>query len=178
MSNAPAVARELRTLCIEEEFTLTAPRPQVYRALTGSIGAWWGAPYLRKPHAARTVVLETRLGGRLYEDWGDSEGAMWAMVTGLERNVSIELIGAMGLRNVVEGYIRFELLDAPLGTTLKLTHHAMGVFSPRVEAVYAKGWRELLGHKLRAFVERGERHGIESDWEKVAVPMAGDRSIA
>ncbi len=169
--------REMQSLCIELDFFIDAPRAQVFRALTGSIGAWWGAPYLRNPSRARTVVLETRLGGRLYEDWGEGEGAMWATITGFERNVSVDLRGAMGIRGPVEGRVHLELTDTPKGTQLHLAHHAMGLFTPRLEAVYTRGWTELFNRHLRAFVEKGERSGLEREWERVSVPMPTDRQI-
>jgi hypothetical protein len=45
-------------------------------------------------------------------------------------------------------------------TLLKLSHQAIGQLGQDTQANYNAGWQDLLGVRLKAFVEKGERHGL------------------
>jgi hypothetical protein len=50
---------------------------EAFRVFTAEIGAWWPvAAHSVEPDKVETVVLEGRVGGRLYERWHD-DGAGW-----------------------------------------------------------------------------------------------------
>jgi hypothetical protein len=50
---------------------------EAFRVFTAEIGAWWPvAAHSVEPDKVETVVLEGRVGGRLYERWHDG-GAGW-----------------------------------------------------------------------------------------------------
>lgn len=85
------------------------PPRRVFEALTRDITAWWGPPHIVDEERGRDIVLEPRLGGRLYEDWGDSAGALWATVTRVRPDEYLELTGPLGTRRLVLGLITFTL---------------------------------------------------------------------
>jgi DNA-binding transcriptional ArsR family regulator/uncharacterized protein YndB with AHSA1/START domain len=151
----------INVIQIAQDLHLAAPRAAVFAALTGDLSAWWGAPYLQDATRAQTVTREPRLGGLMFERWSDNERAIWAVVTDYKQDARIILRGAMAMPGVVEGYIRFDLEDAQDGgTDLKLTHHAMGEVNNELRVGYHGGWEDLLGNRLRAWVENGEKLGI------------------
>jgi DNA-binding transcriptional ArsR family regulator/uncharacterized protein YndB with AHSA1/START domain len=149
----------LGSLQIEQEIAIDAPRDQVFAALTGDVGAWWGRPYIMS-EAVQALVLEPRVGGRFYEDWGGGQGGLWATVTAIKQGERIELTGPIGMGGPVHGVLIFELESRGGATVLKLSHRAFGAVNQQTQAGYDAGWRDLLDVRLRAFVERGERLGL------------------
>ncbi|MEJ2560045.1 MAG: SRPBCC domain-containing protein [Anaerolineae bacterium] len=141
--------------------TIEASPRRVFDALTKEISAWWGAPYLVS-EAAQDIVLEPELGGRFYEVWGENEGVLWATVTGIKWGERLELTGPIGMRGAVQAVVSFELEPKGNATILRLSHQAVGEVTKETEENYDQGWQDLIGTRLKAFVETGKRHGISS----------------
>jgi len=148
----------LRELDVQQDLRIDAPAEDVFNALVQDTDAWWGPPYVHGPHA-RSIRLELEPGGRLWEDWGDSEGAVWGRIHVWRRNERLELIGPFGMAGPVHGMVIFELQPDGSGTLLRFSHRAVGAITDRELATYNDGWRNLLG-RLAAYVERGERLGF------------------
>ncbi len=161
MTGEAQAARAVGVMHVEQEVTINAPPARVFDAITKEMAAWWGPPQIIDEERARDVVLEPTLGGRVYEDWGNGEGAIWATVTRIKRGEYLELTGRLGTRGVVLGVIAFSLQPTGQGTVLRLSHRAVGEVTPETEANYTRGWWDLLDRRLRAFVERGERLGLQ-----------------
>lgn len=156
-----ATAPALNAIHIEQEVRIEAPPERVFQALTQDVAAWWGAPYLLN-QAATDIVLEPQVGGRMYEVWGQDEGALWAVVTAIERNKRLTLSGPMGMSGAVSGVIGYALEPAgKSATTLKLTHSVIGEVSEETRKNYGGGWTDLLGTRLKQFVETGKRAGLK-----------------
>lgn len=145
---------------VRQEVMINAPPDRVFGAITRDIAAWWGPPEIIDVDRARDVILEPQLGGRLFEDWGNGEGAIWGTVTRIKRGAYLELTGRLGTKRAVVGVITFILEAKGEGTLLRLSHRAVGEIRPETEGNYDRGWRDLLDRRLRAFVERGERLGL------------------
>jgi len=136
---------------IAQEFVLKAERRDVFRALTADIGSWWGPPYLT--NRATGLELEASVGGLFKETWGEEGGKLLATVTAVEPERVLELTGTLHL-GVVFGIAEFHLEDDPGGgTRLSFSHRGIGEISPDVAEAHAGGWAELLGNRLRTFVE-------------------------
>jgi len=151
---------EIGMMRVEQAVMVEASPRRVFEALTGDVSAWWGPPHIIDEKRSRDIVMEPRLGGRLYEDWGDGAGALWATVTRIRPDEYLELTGPLGTRRVVMGVITFTLEPRGGGTLLRLSHRALGEMGPDTETSYDEGWRDLLERKLKAYAERGERLGL------------------
>ena len=150
----------LGTFVVEQEVRIDAPRAKVFDAMTGDISAWWGAPYLQFAEGATAVTLDPKPGGFLRESWSDGDGAVWGTVTSFLRNERIIVTGAMGMSGAVHGTIRFDLKEPGGSTLVRLSHRAIGEVSEELQAGYGQGWQDLLGRRLKTFVETGRRMGI------------------
>ena len=150
----------LRRIQVEQEITIGASPERVFDALTNQVSAWWGAPYLLTD-APQAIILEPAVGGRLYEVSGEGEGALWATVTAIQKNHWLELTGPVGMSGAMHSVVSFALEPKGEATVVKLTHHAVGELGEDTEANYSAGWQELVGVRLKAFVETGERHGVQ-----------------
>jgi uncharacterized protein YndB with AHSA1/START domain/DNA-binding transcriptional ArsR family regulator len=159
MAEQTIAAMSVGSMHVEQEVTIEASPERVFDALTNELSAWWGAPYLVS-QTAKSLILEPKIGGRFYEDWGDGQGAQWAMVTSIKRNERLELTGTIGMGGVVQGVVCFELEAKGNATVVKLSHRAIGEVNEESQAGYASGWQDLLGTRLKAFVEHGVRYGL------------------
>ncbi|MGH2588402.1 MAG: metalloregulator ArsR/SmtB family transcription factor, partial [Dehalococcoidia bacterium] len=126
----------VRQLDVQMDLRVDAPPETVFRALVEDIDAWWGAPHLHAP-SARGIRLELEPGGRLWEDWGDGQGAVWGRIHTWRRNERLELVGPFGMVGPVQGLVRFHLDRDGSGTLLRFSHQAVGAISDADLAAYS-----------------------------------------
>ena len=158
--NALPVAN-LVTLNIEQEIDLKASPADVFRALTLDIGEWWGQPHLRDD--ARDIVLDPVPGGLVKQVTRDGGGNVMFTVQAVRRDRLLVLNGTMGIPNTIQGTVRFELEPRTAGSTrLLLKHWAIGELAAATREAFIKGWQDLLGSRLRAYVEAGKSSGIRA----------------
>lgn len=145
----------VQILKIETEVALDAPPERVFEAITVRFGEWW-------PHRIRdggTPILESRVGGRLYEDWGEGAGALYAWVTHLEPPSRLCLRGPWGLNRESEVIIWWHIEPRGGGSVLKRSFRAWGQFSDEMVRSYREGAQTALERHLKPFVEgRGDGH--------------------
>jgi uncharacterized protein YndB with AHSA1/START domain len=121
---------------VASELEIAAPREKVFAAVT-EVGQWW-------PHRFRegsSVVLERRVGGRFYEDWGDDSGALYGVVGTFDRPARFSIAGPMGMGGPVTSVWSLELVEAgPDRTVLRGSHRAFGDISDETREAYTQGW--------------------------------------
>ena len=131
--------KSLRAIEVRFEVPIAAPRERVWKAFTHDLAAWWPRTFFVSPNA-KTFALETRVGGRLYEDWGDGQGVLWATVvtlsTGELLQTSGDLFAEYGGPARVLTTFRFEVK----GDTTILRFH-LSVSGMVAEARSARSWR-------------------------------------
>ncbi|MFN8459621.1 MAG: helix-turn-helix domain-containing protein [Anaerolineae bacterium] len=161
MTNQPNDQVLLRNMQVEQEVSINASAERVFEALTADVAAWWGAPYLLTA-SPQAIILEPQVGGRLYEQSSSGDGALWATVTTIRKNEHLELTGPIGMSGALHSVVTFNLEPKNEGeaTLLKLSHHAIGQLGDDTQSNYNAGWQELLGVRLKTFVEKGERLGL------------------
>lgn len=74
----PFPAVQVRTVHLENELRFRAPVERVYAALTTETLRWF--PHTYGGDRVRAIVFEPRIGGLLYEDWGDGAGHVYAQL--------------------------------------------------------------------------------------------------
>jgi DNA-binding transcriptional ArsR family regulator/uncharacterized protein YndB with AHSA1/START domain len=136
---------------LAQDIVINAPRERVWEALTTNIDQWWA---FRLGEEGSTMSLEPKVGGQFVERWGDDEGALWGIVMYVKRPQVLRLNGPLGITTPVNSVYSYELHERGEATLIKLTHHAFGEPGPKWEEAHARGWNELLGKYLKAFVEQ------------------------
>ncbi len=138
------------------EIEIAAPPPRVWKALTDQIGAWWHPGFFSRK-GALAFVVEPRVGGRVYEDWGDGQGLVWYTVVGLVGNELLQLMGDLDAKNggPARLHTAFRLRAEGKGTVIRLEEQAFGRVDEKTCTSLEKGWRILLDGCLRVFVETG-----------------------
>jgi hypothetical protein len=84
-------------------------------------------------------------------------------VTSLKRGDHLELTGSLGMRGNVHGRARLGFRAHEGGTLLTLCHEVLGEVSEESRALFERGWEDLLGVRLKGFVETGRRPGPGHD---------------
>jgi DNA-binding transcriptional ArsR family regulator len=142
---------------VELEIRIEARPERVWQALVEEIGRWWHKDFYAGS-APKAFVLEPRLGGRMYEDWGNGAGAIWYLVTEIDPPRSLGLSGHMpaAFGGPATSLLRLVLQAEGDGTVLQLTDSELRKVTEKSRASLEDGWRALFG-ELKSYVEAGER---------------------
>jgi len=70
---------QVRTVRIETELRFHTTRERLFRALTDETLEWF--PHSYGDDRTKAIVVEPRVGGAHYEDWGDGTGYLYGHVT-------------------------------------------------------------------------------------------------
>ena len=136
---------------VELEIEIAAAPARVWSALMEQTTLWWPKDFYTGP--AKGFHIEPRIGGRVYEDWGDGAGVIWYQIFAMNPGVSLDLQGNMAVPfGPAMTLLHLELEAHGKGTRLKVSDSTMGVACDRKEKV--DGWRRIFGEGLKRFVEK------------------------
>ena len=138
------------TFQIEHEVTIEASVDRVFKGLTEEINDWWEFRLGGKD--SKQLILEPKMNGLFYEDFGNGQGAVWGTVIYYKEPEEIKLIGLLGMRGAVNSHYSYKLETKGSATVLRLSHDAVGLLEPQWEEEHRKGWAYLLG-KLKEHME-------------------------
>ena len=122
---------------------------QAFRVFTDEIAAWWPvAGHSVEPDQVEAVVLEGRLGGRLYERWHDGGEADWGRVVTWEppQRLVLSWLPNPERPAATEVEVRFVAVE-PDHTRVELEHRGwerLGDLGPEARASYDGGWPGVL----------------------------------
>ena len=142
-----------QSLDIQLEITIAAPPEVVWKALTDDIGAWWPKDYLIG--ATGKLIVEPHAGGRIYEDWGDGQGACWGTVVVLETGKRIQFAGDMTADwgGPARTYTAYTLEADGEGTRLQFRDTPYGHLKEGAVQGMHEGWKFLLEKGLKPYCE-------------------------
>lgn len=144
---------EVGTVHVEVEIEIAAPPERVWKALVEETGRWWHKDFYAGQNP-RGFILEPRLGGRMYEDWGDGAGAVWYTVTEIDPPRSLGLFGTIGTEfgGPATSILRIVLEPSGAGTRFRLSDAEFRRVTEKTRGVLDEGWRTLFG-ELKRWVE-------------------------
>lgn len=138
------------------EVTMHASPQRVWDALVHESTHWWPKTFYSSPKTKK-FIIEPRLGGRVFEDYGGGEGFTWYTVNGIEKTASLQLVGYMGppFGGPLCSILRLTLSEpAKNETKLEIADSCFG----RVEDCDTEdGWREIFGEHFRVYVESAKK---------------------
>jgi DNA-binding transcriptional ArsR family regulator len=139
---------------VELEVPIKARPARVWQALVGETSRWWLKDFYTSP-AAKGFVIEPKLGGRVYEDWGDGAGQVWYTVIGLDPQKSLLLLGHLtpAFGGPATTMLRLDLAAAGKGTRLGLSDTIFGRVGDEKLTQTRQGWTMLFDGGLKAYVE-------------------------
>lgn len=113
---------QVRTVRIETELRFSAPPARVYAAITGDTLAWF--PHSYGEDRTQRIVIEPRVGGASYEDWGDGAGYLYGHVTEWDPPYRFGLRGRVMAGSILD--TNYEISVEGDETVLKMSKVAVG----------------------------------------------------
>ncbi|HUQ39383.1 MAG TPA: hypothetical protein VM030_04455, partial [Acidimicrobiales bacterium] len=139
---------------VESELRVEAPPARVFTALTAEQHAWY--PYNYGGERVRDIVFEPRVGGAVFEDWGDGAGHHYGTVTHYDTPTAVTIRGGLPGGTVLENVFH---LEADGDATV--VRHSMTAFGDLSDddlaGIRSHGDMSLFEPQLRAWVEKGKR---------------------
>ena len=138
----------------ELEISIDAPLDRVWKAITVDAGAWWPKDFYIGG-APKGYHVEPKLGGRVYEDWGDGNGLLWATVIGLDAPNWIHFVGYLAppYAGPAINMLRLELKSVGRKTILQLSDTVSGKVDAAAQAHMRDGWITLYDKSMKTYVE-------------------------
>jgi uncharacterized protein YndB with AHSA1/START domain len=135
-------------LPITKTVEIMAPAATVFDTFVTCIGDWWPLARFSRSRGStpKSLILEPRSGGAIYEISADGERLDWGSVITIDPPHSIVMAWHLGRPAETKVYVTFEVID-PIRTRVQLEH---------------SGW-----DKLEAAGATVERQGYEAGWEAI-----------
>ena len=116
------VTDEIRTVRIETELRFRATPERLFRALTEESLEWFPTTYGEE--RVKAVVVEPRVGGAHYEDWGDGAGHLYGHVTVFDRPYRLSTRGRVFAGSILD--TAYEIEPDGDETVLRMSKVAVG----------------------------------------------------
>jgi uncharacterized protein YndB with AHSA1/START domain len=137
---------------VELQITIAAPPERVWKALTEETTFWWAKEFYTS-EATRGFHMEAKLGGKLYEDYGNGAGAVWYEIFSFDPPRSIDLKGNLAVPyGPAMSLLHLELKAEGKSTILSLSDSTFGV-AKDCDATKMEGWKLLFEVGLKGYVE-------------------------
>lgn len=146
----------IETSPIRKSITVRRSLDEAFALFTEGIATWWPLErYSIHEEHARTVALEGRLGGRLYEVSDDGREGRWGTVTVWEPPNRLAYTWHPGRGEETAQEVEVRFLASGEGTRLELEHRGWER-APDKRSGYDAGWDEVLGRYGEAAVSGAE----------------------
>jgi len=113
---------QIHTVRIACELRFAASPEQVFDALTRRVRDWF--PYTYGGDRVRAVVVEPRVGGQHYEDWGDGAGHLHGQVTVYDPPPPLRHRGRIMSGTILD--TEYEIVAEDGGAVLRMSKVAVG----------------------------------------------------
>jgi DNA-binding transcriptional ArsR family regulator/uncharacterized protein YndB with AHSA1/START domain len=125
---------QIRTVRLAFELRISAPAARVFEVMTQQVQDWF--PYSYGGDRVRAIVVEPRVGGQHYEDWGDGRGHLYGWVTAYDPPQGWATRGRLMPGVTLD--TEYELDEQDGTTTVRVTKVAVGPMSEEDAAGIAK----------------------------------------
>ncbi len=145
-----------RQVRVDVEVPVAAPPVKVWAAMTRDVSEWWPVSFCADPKRAKSFHWELKLGGRMYEDWGDGNGWMWWTIFKLDVvNHVLCATGNMGGGGMFTE-IEFKLHAEGTQTVLRIKEIVSGPMDDpaALDAGQVQGWNTLFRDAFKMYVEK------------------------
>jgi hypothetical protein len=143
---------------VNVDVNIKASLDRVWKALIEETSAWWPREFYTST-ATKGFLIEPRLGGRVYEDWGNEAGLLWFTVIGINPPNALTLLGYLtpAFGGPAMSMLELNLKSVGETVTLHVTETVSGHAEPKMEATLRNGWIAIFDAGLRAYLE-GKAH--------------------
>ncbi len=145
---------QANTITIQLEIPIEANINLVWKCLLEEAGVWWRKDFYTSAKT-QNFIIEPFVGGRMYEDYGDGNGLLWANVMVLDAPNNVELKGHLSpsFGGPAMTFMKLALEEREGGTTLTLTDTTFGNVSENSKDQLTAGWKMLYEDTFKKYVE-------------------------
>jgi len=142
-------------MVVRSSVTVPLSPADAFRLFTDEMATWWPlASHSVYQEAATGVVIEPRVGGRVYETTDDGRTSEWGIITAWQPGNRFAMSWHPGNEpgQATQVDIHF-VAAAEGGTTVDLVHsgwEVRGADAPGIAAGYTDGWKFVLGRFVEA----------------------------
>ena len=153
-NNTVIMEQQVQTINITMEIPIKAEINKVWACMNKEINLWWRKDFYTSPKT-KEFILENKVGGRLYEDYGNGEGLLWATVIVLDSPYNIEFKGHLSPQfgGPAISFLKFALSENDGGTLLTLSDTVLGQVSEKTKKSLITGWKLLYEDGFKKYVE-------------------------
>lgn len=146
---------DFRVAAVELEVRIDAPPQRVWDALVNRTTNWWRKDFFTNPKT-QAFRIEPRPGGRMYEDWGEDNGLVWATVLAVEAPHMIQFLGILTAQYGGPAHTVFQFSVESLGdgSVVKISDTIFGNIAEVQGSKMQEGWLLLFEQGLKPYVER------------------------
>ena len=137
------------TLRITEETHVRAPIAATFAALLEEMGP----SNEGQPGTPMPMTLEPWPGGRWFRDLGDGKGHLWGHVQAIKQPTLLEITGPLMMSFAAVSNLQYRLKESNGGTSITLTHTAIGLFPEGYREQLSQGWPAML-QRIQRRVEK------------------------
>lgn len=142
-----------RTIKIEWEFQIAAPRERVWRALAADVDKWWGYRCFPEP---TEMTLDPQAGGMLRERTPRGDSGLWGTVLEVRPLELFRMADNFGSFNPeCYGIAEWTFEEKDGGTLVKFCQRIGGHATDKLVESLDKGWKHLIGKFFKEWVENG-----------------------
>ena len=121
----PAATEPIRTVRLSYELRIQASAERTFEVMTQQSMDWF--PHTYGGDRVRRVVLEPRVGGQHYEDWGGDRGHLYGQVTAFDPPGRWATRGRLSAGTILD--TEYELTEQAGAVTVRVTKVAVGPIS-------------------------------------------------
>lgn len=141
---------EIKTVRIETELRFAAPVERVFAALTVETLEWF--PHTYGGDRVKAVVVDPRVGGLHYEDWGSGSGYLYGHVTLYDPPHRLGTRGRLMPGTILD--TEYEIEESADGAILRMSKTAVGPMTDEeAESVRTFGDVSRFSEPLRQVIE-------------------------
>ena len=142
------MTQETSERVVEKSVTVSVPVERAFEVFTAEIGTWWPL----RTHAvdterSETVVMEGRVGGRLYERTPSGEEHVWGTLVAWEPPNRIVYSWHPGRGEETAQEVEITFSPEGEGTRVDIRHYGWERLGDRLEetiASYNEGWNKVI----------------------------------
>jgi hypothetical protein len=134
-------------------FDVACPVSHAFAVWTARIGTWWPADHTVTGESGLDVVLERRVGGRIFERTRAGAEYDWGEVTVWEPPYRLAYLWHLRRDRVDATEVEIRFIDAGTVTRVEIAHRGwerLGAKGPDWREANRGGWTTLLPHYVTA----------------------------
>jgi len=139
----------------ELTYTIERAVEVVWEKFFDEIHQWWSSDFYTNSKT-KEFTIEMKLGGKMFEDFGDGEGLVWAEVIGIDKPTSLQVRGMLSgeFGGPAISYEKFSFTDLGGHTRLVYKAEFIGNVDEKTLESLKSGWKTIFNDYFIPFCKK------------------------